>query len=320
MPVPGQYKYSENELPQKTQKGESHKLRNGLSIILIAVIIFGAYSYWPQITNAYEMVKNSTGTAIKPITQILNPNETITQYQNIWGSASSAPEPNKFTLQFVNPANQTPFSVVAGLTVKADEDLTLKPQCFLDNQSIATDPAEIVLSKSDLEQSSSITCSNPTGGKQLSIKIENPSIVETVAQISLGSGKNSGKLTSKQNHGSAYSLSLSTLDSLPFNVTRSYPLKITIQKVRASATLEDIGSLKISTLSSNYHIECPFGNELSADRNTLAKYQNKNNQANDEYDMICQIVVTEIPGAMENSFLVADMGYTAQEEFKTTLA
>ena len=136
----------------------------------------------------------------------------------------------------------------------------------------------------------------------------------------LGNGTNAGKLASKQNHGSAYSLSLSTLDSLPFNVAKSYPLRITIQRERASATLEMINSLKISTLSSNYHVECPFGNELSADRNTLAKYQNKNNQASDEYDIICQIVVTNIPQGLEQSFLLADMSYSAQEEFKTALA
>lgn len=293
-------------------------------LVLVIAIYFGSMFFWPQIANSYEHVKNATETAIQPITQIANPQQVITQYDQIWGSTTVAPELNKFSLEFknaVNPVNGT-LNVAAELTVKADEDLILRPQCYLDGQAISTDPTEKTLPKSDGEQHFSVTCSNGVGGKELSIKIGNPSKIESVSQIWLGSGENKGKLFSKQDYSSSYSLSLSTLDDMPFNDTaKKYPLLVQIRKDRQSSTLKSIESLKISTIANVISIECPFGNEFSGDRMALTPYADLANKNADQYNLLCQVSLTSPPGGSEYAaFIAADMAYTAEEEFKTSLA
>lgn len=314
---------------QQSQKIEvvtnkKSKVKYVIYVLLIVVAIFGLNAYKPQILNAYNLAVNNTQTAFQPITQTLS-QQGAQQYYNIWASPT-APEPNKFTLTFQTPASLTPFSIAAGLTIKADSDLTLKPQCFLDGQAITTDPTDMFIPKSDSDQSRSITCSNSASGKQLDIKIDNPASIKTIANMWVGSSnetKNLGVLKSKQAQASAYSLSLSTLDNIPFNATKSYPLQVAIKRSRSTSTLQSISSLKLSTLSNSYHIECPFGNELSMDRASLLKsvYFNSNNVASDEFDITCQIVVTQIPDSgAEESFIITDMSYVSQEEFKTSLS
>ncbi|MBU2523246.1 MAG: hypothetical protein KKE23_03075 [Nanoarchaeota archaeon] len=353
MPIPGQYRYSENELPQRPQKIKrvmpGHKLKTILYILLLAAIIFGVYSYGPQIANAYGSVKNSTNTAIKPIIQIFNPQETIKQYQDIWGSPTVKEQAKKILgIEFVNPKNQTPFSTIAKINVNTKEDIVLSPKCYLDEKEIETEPQELSFLKSDLEQHSSIKCSNSVGGKSLSLKIENPSNVKSVLTVwyaagdcaSMGGscdfscfpgeekaaypcpsglacciepGYNKGTLKSEMDHSSAYSLLLTTSDDQPL-ANGDYPLIVKIKRENAESTLKRISSFKISTWSSSMSINCPT---ISGEREALSKYLVDKNS--DTYVVECQLEVNG-EALLQRAFIESEMDYTVEEEFKTTLA
>lgn len=317
MPVSGQYRYSEGELPQKPQKIElkmpGHKFKNVLSIILLAAIIFGAYIYWPQLTNAYEIVKNSTVLATQPIMQIFNPEQTIKQYQDIWGSTTVKEQEKKvLNVEFLNPISQTPLSIIAKINVNAAEDMTLNPKCYLDGNGIETEPDKLSFLKSDLEQHSSIKCLNSVGGKDLSVKIETPLKVKSILTLWAGKGENKGILKSEMDHSSAYSVLLTTVNDQPL-ANGEYPLIVRIKRENSKTLLTRIDSFKISTFGSTL-ITCPT---ISGNREAFSKYLV--DKSSETYIIECNI---EVNGEelLQRSFIESELDYAVEEEFKTTLA
>lgn len=306
----------EIEVSKPSSGAPSHTFKNIVLIVILALLIFGAYSYWPQITNAYESVKNSTSVAIQPIMQILNPQQTIQQYNDIWGSPTvraGAEQKKVLSVSFLNPVNQTPLNVIAQLTVNTNEDLVLNPQCYLDDNAITTEPSNLNFMKSTFEQHSSIKCANTLGGKDLSIKVETPLTVKSVLTVWTGKGSNLNVLNSEMDHSSAYSLLLTTLNDQPL-ASGDYPMIVKIKRESSNVVLKRIESLKIATVSPGISLSCPA---ISGDKGALSKYLVDKNS--DTYIAECTISISE-DGTLQRSFIESQMDYVVEEEFKTTLA
>jgi len=306
---------SDSQKPQKLiMQKEGQRLKMFLFIGFLVAVLVVAWVYRAEISSSYSIIKNSTKDSFKPLMQIFNPDETMKQYQDIWGSPTvKETEKKVLGIEWVNAVSKIPLSVLAKLNVNTNADITLKMQCSLDNADIETEPQEISFKKSELEQHSSIKCSNDVGGKELKIKIEKPIKVKSVLTIWIGSGESQGIPKSEMDKSSDYSFLLTTADDVPF-ATGSYPMIVKIKKDNQNAILKRINSLKVSTLSDKIMITCPA---ISGDREALSKYLT--DRAADTYIIECGIEVIGNED-LQRAFIEAELDYVVEEEFKTPLS
>jgi|GEM_PF-5651785 len=303
-----------------------------LKSILIGAILGGALGFlfiwlWIGYGSAF-MAK---------IAPLIPGNETVTFVKELftpekiaekvaWTKESAVVEaPAEISVDVAFPNTKVkegePINVIADFTIlnKVFDVFEVKTRCFLDGKEIETSVSSLKFEKRESAQHDSLRCSAEEPGKELSVKLEIPSVSEAIWPIAIGWDELKKPVPSKMPHASLYSLIISNNLDQPFTTAEEKDFILKFEKEEKDMKLSALELLEISSKSENAKISCDFGTQIKdAKLDQMEKWLVSEER---DYNFPCNLIIQKVPepGKIDSAWVEAKAIYTVESEYKTSL-
>jgi len=315
-------------MAEEEEKEVPQKKINLAPYIIILLIIGLLFFFWTPISAEINQLKtqlnlsNAFGGIEKPFTCLTDYSKCQEQFSYSESTVQSASK-NYINVNFINTYVRANQSIKINSEIVAMnslfDNLQMRASCFINNDSIIATPSLFNFPKSTIVQSSTLICSGDyRPGNNLIVKLTSDYKAETTLPAIIGGKDNLGKKVSEMSYDSPYKLSIGLNYNQPLK-DGDYAMFIVLEKQQTS-TLQNLKSLKISTLSQKATISC---NDLQGlEVNELNRDSLKTfliDPVKDKYLWQCTLTVANAGENPEDTYIQAEAIYTVESEYKTSL-
>ncbi len=216
-----------------------------------------------------------------------------------------------------------------------EEPLTIIPKCYVgSDKSQEIDVVRLGaysegnlfnFPTSETEMSTSLRCSGTVDGTRITdtaiLTLERPAVVKVTWPITVKDEEETrAPVKSSMDYNAPYSVSLTSPNRVAFGLGKEYDFEIIIKKQTQNVKFKKLDSLVI-TSTQEIMIDCPTmsNNELhDIDFEQLKQIANYDSTV-EEFTFLCSLYVSEATSTETVVPVIADVKYTVESDYKTTI-